>query len=869
MAEAGSTSQAQDAGPSRHRQETASIEQLVSRMQDVQADDAPTRKLILREAAAAIGGGGGGHEADPKSVRRVYEEALRHCTISSLSVSGDALLEEAAAKAAALRLLHVVLSLPRDPHRRLEVSAEDVRSCVECLLVCVHFSPPSPPRGPSAPPIRGGPVGIESEAVTSTDCGSDAGGGSSVAGDERKRMLSTARTVRQNALSCLSALHEGFAPTLFSSWPQLLDAGSGASTSSVMLGLPPRRPATRSLLTVIRDDPVLSVRLSACQLVTNMFRVAGQRGFLAAGIVEPRAAAGVGHRPAFTSLSARIATTIADARGLLAGMLLEGDASSVGNNSSSSTAIRGAAAAGPARRPIPPSLLESLLRCTKTLVSATSTARLRRSHADVLREPIVRLTSHSDASVAITAFSALTSLSPAAKAAAVTTPNEGAVLATPLTSQSAVFGLIAKLQQDTLEGDALAKAWSALSTFATGSNGGVALLEHQQTLLGRAARHLEYDDQVLRQACIAFIADSLDSNDDDGSSSDGPHRRTLFTREYADIIATASRDHSSLVRTEATRAIPGAILLASCDRNGSGGGDDAERAFADLSTVQSLNALLADPEPVTRAGAIRAVGVVLTSSEAAVRDSSGVTAHAIGALRLKGEAGGAGPLFDTALLVRLRASWTFANLVQAICRRDQGKREAASTLLASIVPLIQDDERIAANGLRAAGLLLSSLQMDDEVEPSSSSTIEPVVSAILHAIDTAKTPKTKWNAVNALSTCVSSGPFREWARARTALYPRIACSIAGQLRSKTFKVKLAAIAGLSHLDKDADGDGETRSYVLASVDEALANVEREVDEATFKEAQVHGEATKRGLAELKLHVDRVWRQGNDGTDERT
>ena len=254
--------------------------------------------------------------ADPSSIRlteanlqdlyRTAKEHLSSCPSASSDGDTALLVSHASLSAAALKLLHALLVLPRsDPSSPcLVLSAAEIEPCVQTLLLGANYRPnANPPTTRSAPSpfashssIRQS-VASESE-VTSTDHGSDNRSQAGTHSDNpQKRVKSTARTVRQNAISCLSALHEAFPALLFSSWPQLLQAEEVnlgvASTSALPMGgfarmaAAPGRP-TRSLLTVIQDDPVLSVRLAACHFVMNMFKKAAQKGFLTAGIVEPR-----------------------------------------------------------------------------------------------------------------------------------------------------------------------------------------------------------------------------------------------------------------------------------------------------------------------------------------------------------------------------------------------------------------------------------------------------------------------------------------------------------------------------------------------------------------------------------------------------
>lgn len=509
-----------------------------------------------------------------------------------------------------------------------------------------------------------------------------------------------------------------------------------------------------------------------------------------------------GVRSAFTSLSARIGSLIAGTRAFLTSLLV-----------TDHLRRRPPQITTP---PLPPALLEALLRCIKSLVDATRNVQLRKSHADILREPIMHLSAHTDPSVAISAFNLLSVVSPAA-ATVMTKTGDSPVNASPITP--AISGLLHRLETTT-DGEILAKLWSALCTFSQDD-----VTPHQRTLLSHLKRHLMYDDQGLRQACIAFLTASLNGE---------------YTSQYLPMIKSAATDHSALVRTEVTQALAGVLLLEM--KQGT--------TYDNLEMARVLETLICDPEAVTRAGALRALGVVLASGEVNEGRMDSLTKQA---MRLLGINAQDAPLAclslsDSALLVRLRASWTLGNLCQALCTGQSTLPDSqAQQLLSPLLLLLQDDERIAINALRSAGLLLS--HSSSHILSAS----QPLVKSLLTVSHSSKSPKMKWNAVNAISTCLSSAVFRS----TTAPWgPQISLTLSGHLSSKIFKVKLAASAGLMHIcEREYLGSAVVK--VKEEIDAAVLRIEGEIRETTFQEAQVHGKDTRAALDRVQMHFEKL------------
>lgn len=74
--------------------------------------------------------------------------------------------------------------------------------------------------------------------------------------------------------------------------------------------------------------------------------------------------------------------------------------------------------------------------------------------------------------------------------------------------------------------------------------------------------------------------------------------------------------------------------------------------------------------------------------------------------------------------------------------------------------------------------------------------------------------------------------------------------------SRVFKVRLAAISALRRLEalRDFGGQRTEVAAMLEQVKTARDRVDADVAEATFREAQLHGEGLRRGLDGLVEHL---------------
>ncbi|PWN21383.1 hypothetical protein BCV69DRAFT_168725 [Microstroma glucosiphilum] len=848
-----------------------------------------------------------------KRVLKVVITALKHalCTDRSRGSSED-IMEQASLLSAGLKAIHAAfLSKEADGAYCITLDQPDLSTAVELLLSCAHYLPRLPTSQsstirtfePNSFPRRGSAVSLRAESLYGTDDGTDWGSdvttsqAPSTEAQQRKKISSTTRTVRQNAVSCLAALNEIVPAQLFSHWPKVL---SRTSPSVMRLSGPLNAaPHSEPILSVIWTDPVLSVRLGVCHLLESMFKQARARGFLQSGVVE-QLYGGIGSR--FTSLSARMGSLVSEVRSFMVDFLEV----AAGGASSARSALRGERSTPPA------ALVEAMLRATSTFIIATRLAKLKKSHADVLRDPILRLTSHAEPGIAIAAFNTLSTLTKASGAATSSRQASRAshsIVSPPSSASSythdqegnsaAVSSLMRRLGEDSSNPGVLAEAWHALLGFAQQKPLNIAT--HQDWLHQRISKHLTSNDQSLRHACVTFLVYMARTT---ASTEDATSPTVL------DLLTPAADDVSPLVRAEVLQALPN--LLASEPNN------DQIRNL--------LNRLIEDGEGTVRAAAIRAVGLLLVPGGDIEDGQAAKPLPPAIAIPYAAEALGldidnqthssmapTSPLTDTMLLVRLRASWTLGNLCQSIKSLASPSASPSTPhllliLLTASTKLLYDDERIAINALRSTGLVLSIVDAQWLHDKKSialsprSVHMERALRGLLQAVRAAKNPKTKWNGLNALQAALSNEIFRQWLNSTSTaistatltstststsfpvlaagdrhgeLHGQVIHLLSEHLAHKTFKVKLAAIGSLllmlplplptltppgldlgletsaaTETETETEAEGNREQSLTSAVQEALQRLDAEVAEGNFAEVGVHGVSVRRGLEEL-------------------
>lgn len=821
---------------------------VLSRYDGVNFDDPRT---LLRYIAVSLPVPS--HQPSTSLLFPLFDAVQRLVGQISQSVAGTSssqdLHRDCSTLSAALKAYHALIrARSAEGSPLLQIRPADVKESVQLLLRCCHLRPSasvSSSLGPILPPTgqnqeyaghrrRNSAQSVRSDlSEADTEAGTDVSPVDLALLPEaaaRKKLASAGRTVRSNALTCLYALNEVAPAQLFPLWQTLLALPSPlASTSLGQLGMsrsPSSSLATNSILTMINGEPVLSIKLAACHFVENLFSTAQEKGFLAGGIVEQRQGS---FGSASTSLSARIGTVIADLRHFVAQLL----------ESSNGSSLVGRAQAQGRSTVLSPALLQALLRLIKALIQATRTVRLRRSHADVLRPSIVALSAHADPNVAIAAYQALSALSTSAPSANRETAGAASVL--PANGDTVVPGLLRRLDDSALDADTLCQAWSALGSFA--SKDSKIVTAHRSEILTRLTFHISADAQVLRQAAVSFLVILLSHRDIESKEAAGS------------LLHRACGDASPLVRSEAVQGLPDLISLQH------GTGTTPESTALDFLTL-----LCRDPEAVVKAVAIRGIGVLLSASPNPPLPTQMAVDFALTALQTEQSLlQVTSPLCDSALLVRLRASWTLGNLCQALTTLPVCEESLWKCLLSAAIKLSQDDERIALNALRSIGLLLSMAPADWLIQ-SQSHPAELAVNSLIEATRRFKTPKTKWNAVNALATVVSSLKVRLWLdfakesvkatdQTTRALATDLIDALSSSLGNKIFKVKLAAIQALLSLQSFPDESMLRR--VKEATRQACDKIEEEMSGATFTEFKLHGDDTRKRLVELRTHLETI------------
>lgn len=540
----------------------------------------------------------------------------------------------------------------------------------------------------------------------------------------------------------------------------------------------------------------------------------------------------------------------------------------VGPTSSVQAQTRGILARS--RHILPAQLLEGLLRLSKALIVATSNVRYRQPHADVLRGPALRLSTHTDAAVAIAACNVLSVVAKTATAASATryrrcgvTSGGQLLIEEDLANQAAIDNIIIRLDDVALDPESVVQAWEALSTLL--SNDPASFGEHREVLLEILRKHVSTSAQVQRQACQAFLATQLSLSL--GSAQFGSCRTA-----FLEVLESGATDQSPLVRAETVQPLTAFLSLELEMTN-----IETAEHFASLSALQLLTKLIHDEQATVQAAAVRAVGVLLvsphrnTQGKALCKCASRIVSYAIGHL--------AGCVENPALIVQLRLSWSVGNLCQILAESVTSEKAAAPdqerailnesrwlSLLALTSSMIAQDERVRVNAVRGCGLLLSAAR--GEWLEAHASLATDSLSKTMEASHRAQNPKLRWNGANAVATAFSSGDLRSWttrvfspSSPAASLASRVYDCLSKELASKIFKVKLAAIQGMlqAKIVDEVGGQTMLKEVVLPRVLSAQRMIQGEINEASFREAQLHGEACKNGLHKLETHVNELIR----------
>lgn len=394
-------------------------------------------------------------------------------------------------------------------------------------------------------------------------------------------------------------------------------------------------------------------------------------------------------------------------------------------------------------------------------------------------------------------------------------------------------------------------------------------------------------------------------------------QRTVLSK----LLVCLSTDNSVTIRALAGDAMP---LWASLEVGfnaaaSSSQTEDPERIARSPRTM--LDPLLRDPESAVRASSVRALGVMIADVQLQTglespNPTSSDRAHEYVAAQLLGHEAfpavkdkqvslteGRSPrsLYDPILLVRMRASWTLANLCEAIFEGDppsaltaassstSASASASSPSNADALPMLwlallrashkasSDDERVSVHALRAAGVLLGSARRSfiDPRGGNGNEEVRATIQRLCAVLAKAKGPKLRWNAATSLGKVMGSS-FSSRGDLGAAsdtheddddnhkdviidslLRGEIISALSSALHDKTFKVKLCASQALllpPLSSASAYGPASVLVGLRSDVKVARENIEGQISEATFQENRMHGKPCKDALEALERCV---------------
>jgi HEAT repeat protein len=235
-----------------------------------------------------------------------------------------------------------------------------------------------------------------------------------------------------------------------------------------------------------------------------------------------------------------------------------------------------------------------------------------------------------------------------------------------------------------------------------------------------------------------------------------------------------------------------------------------------------LSNLLSDSDSTVRASAIRAIGVKIQSEGKAILEEQ--------VDRL---------LQDESLLVRMRASWSLGNLCEI--------SDQHAHLLAQCYSLNDDDERITVNAIRGVGALLSRCPVSEVTKCQA--LVESIFDWLFAALETGG-PKLRWNVSACLARSVALPATCHWlASLHDSRLARVLATIIVQ--DSTFKVRLSAVQALLKIVEHESLDSlTTRDIVKQAAERALDNIGKQINQASFREAQLHAIPLQQSLDQL-------------------
>ncbi|KAK0565683.1 hypothetical protein OC861_003630 [Tilletia horrida] len=633
------------------------------------------------------------------------------------------------------------------------------------------------------------------------------------------------RACKYYCIACLNQINTKNAKAVFQDWPLLFGQPRGGLTSR----------SVSNVLDMTRPDQALSVRTAAIHLCEAALEQAGREGLLIVIDDRPQRSS------AFISLAARTGAVVSDIRLCIASILTLASTSSSLSEGSSSLTL-------------------AALKAAKALITSTPNVAYRQRSADILTPPVVSLCSSLDSSTAATAFSVLSELMGAS------TGNNAAIQAMP------VDGILAQLlQSEPHLATVRTQAWKALSSVFEQSVQDTNL--HSRQVLELCHQTLKQSPSDLeRQAAMSMLPLLLRKE----------ARQTSLSADQSEVFQTVTslgvKDVNPLVRCSAADCV--LPLAASSDV------PIHRRPAHEL-----LERLLSDSEAAVCAAAARAIGVCFDTGEAVaalqlektdVKDSNiaAFIAFATGSRLLRTgrcdeedarKHPSGGPLHARAMIVKMRASWSFATMCdksadQVANAPASATRPLLTELLRLAIALSKDDDRVAANGLRALGALLraSPSSIDMESYPDLRQTQDSGFAVVIDLLQKAKDPKIRWNAGAALERAFSNvGLLEQICSQKTGamtiqrLYDDIVGAACGD---KMYKVKLASLQALVRIHSSAEQlGGPTNDTVCTLLQEqrprlraAKDDLEERAETAPFKERQLHVDPCRKALEALLL-----------------
>ncbi|UZJ55897.1 hypothetical protein CBS101457_005217 [Exobasidium rhododendri] len=234
--------------------------------------------------------------------------------------------------------------------------------------------------------------------------------------------------------------------------------------------------------------------------------------------------------------------------------------------------------------------------------------------------------------------------------------------------------------------------------------------------------------------------------------------------------------------------------------------------------------MLHDRDSTVRASAVRAIGVRIQA------DCQVVYEEQVFLL-----------LSDDSLLVRMRASWTFGNLCEF--------SHQYARLLILCQTLKDDDERVAVNAVRGVGAILARCPV--MVVNDYQGVIESILTWLIRDL-TKGPPKIRWNAAASLarSFTIPLTGQKIVSMHDSGLLPILARVM---VEDSAFKVRLSVVNALLVL---AERNDVPTSVVADAVPTALERVRVQLQQATFKEAQLHALPLQHSLERLSVLLAR-------------